>query len=126
MANRPVMRVLDFHAGHFCLGTGVGFHATPYVTGSTNVLVNNRFTCTMGSLTACGDKAVAGNTSVLVNGKPIHRTGDFTSGHPCNEAMVTTSVVSGLTVTATDLTCTIDGGYFHPTVAAIGSTSVLA
>ena len=126
MANRPVMRVFDFHMGHFCLGTGTGFHATPYVTGSTNVLVNNRFVCTMGSVTACGDFAITGNTSVLVNGKPIHRTGDGTSGHPCNEAMKTETLVGDLTVTEVDLTCTIDGGYFHATVAALGSTSVLA
>ena len=27
--SKPVIRVTDFHAGHFCLGTGTGFHATP-------------------------------------------------------------------------------------------------
>ena len=124
--SKPVIRALDFHAGHFCLGTGAGFHATPFITGSTSVLTNNKPTCTMGSFTACGDMAIAGNTSVLVNGKPILRTGDATSGHPCVEATITTSVVDGVTATATDLTCKIDGGYFHPTIAAMGSTNVLA
>ena len=38
--SKPVIRVTDFHAGHFCLGTGTGFHATPYVKGSLNELTN--------------------------------------------------------------------------------------
>ena len=124
--SRPVVRALDFHMGHFCLGTGAGFHATPFITGSLSVFTNKRPTCTMGSVTACGDKAISGNTSVLVGGKPILRTGDATSGHSCTEATVTTSVVDGVTTTTTDLTCKIDGGYFHPTFAAMGSGSVHA
>ena len=96
--SKPVIRVTDFHAGHFCLGTGTGFHATPYVKGSLNVLTNQKPTCTIGSTTFCGDTAITGNTSVLVNGKPIHRTGDGTSGHPCNEAITTSSVVDGITI----------------------------
>jgi len=126
MSNRPVTRVGDFHVGHFCLGTGIGFHATPYITGSTSVLTNGRFTCTMGSVTLCGDKAITGAGSVLVNGKPIHRMGDATSGHSCNEATTETYVVDGTTVTATDFTCKLDGGYFHPTFSAMGSGSVNA
>ena len=124
--SRPVVRALDFHMGHFCLGTGAGFHATPFITGSLSVFTNKRPTCTMGSVTACGDKAISGNTSVLVGGKPILRTGDATSGHSCTEATVTTSVVDGVTATTTDLTCKMDGGYFHPTFAAMGSGSVHA
>jgi len=126
MANRPVTRVGDFHVGHFCLGTGTGFHATPFITGSTSVLTNGRFTCTMGSVTVCGDKAITGAGSVFVNGKPILRMGDGTSGHACTEAIVTETVVDGVTATTTDLTCKIDGGYFHPTFAAMGSGSVHA
>ena len=122
-----VIRVGDFHMGHFCLGTGTGFHATPFVVpGSTSVIVNGRFVCTMGSTTMCGDKIITGNTSVLVGGKPIARQGDLTSGHPCNEAIVTTSVVDGVTATTTDLTCKLDGGYFHPNACATGSQSVFA
>tara|TARA_B100001059_G_scaffold213064_1_gene228632 strand:- start:538 stop:918 length:381 start_codon:yes stop_codon:yes gene_type:complete len=126
MANRPVARVGDFHVGHFCLGTGAGFHATPFITGSTNVLTNSRFTCKMGDVTICGDKAISGAGSVFVNGKPILRMGDATSGHSCTEATVTTSVVDGVTATTTDLTCKIDGGYFHPTFVGMGSGSVYA
>tara|TARA_B100000035_G_C20903402_1_gene510485 strand:+ start:39 stop:419 length:381 start_codon:yes stop_codon:yes gene_type:complete len=125
--SRPVIRVTDFHLGHFCLGTGTGFHATPFIVGNTSVLVNGKPTCIMGSVTACGDVAIGGNTSVLVGGVPILRTGDPTSGHPCTEAIVTTSVVEGAgTVTTTDLTCKLDGGYFHPTFAGMGSLNVLA
>ena len=131
--SRPVVRALDFHMGHFCLGTGAGFHATPFITGSLSVFTNKKPTCTMGSVTACGDKAISGNTSVLIGGKPILRTGDATSGHACVEATETFTTFPGagldgadLVTKAVDLTCTIDGGYFHPTVAAIGSINVLA
>ena len=127
-----VMRIGDFHMGHFCLGTGTGFHATPFVVpGSTSVIVNGRAVCTMGSTTACGDKIITGNTSVLVGGKPIARQGDLTSGHPCNEAIVTETTVptntgGTITTTVTDLTCKLDGGYFHPNACATGSSNVFA
>jgi len=122
----PVIRVGDFHLGHFCLGTGTGFHATPFVTGSSSVLTNGRFTCTLGSVTFCGDMALGGNPSVLVGGKPIMLTGMPTKGHGCNEATVETYVVDGTTVTATDFTCKISGGYYHPNFTASGSTNVFA
>ena len=125
--SRGVVRLGDFHFGHFCLGTGTGFHATPFVIpGSTSVIVNGRAVCTMGSTTACGDKIVTGNTSVLVGGKPIARMADLTSGHACTEAIETKRVVDGIEITETDLTCKIDGGYFHPSACATGSGNVFA
>ena len=125
--SRGVVRLGDFHFGHFCLGTGTGFHATPFVIpGSTSVIVNGRAVCTMGSTTACGDKIVTGNTSVLVGGKPIARMADLTSGHACTEAIETKSVVAGIEITETDFTCKIDGGYFHPSACATGSGNVFA
>ena len=130
--SRGVVRLGDFHFGHFCLGTGTGFHATPFVIpGSTSVIVNGRAVCTMGSTTACGDKIVTGNTSVLVGGKPIARMADLTSGHACTEAIETETTVPAtgggtVTVKTTDLTCKNDGGYFHPSACATGSGNVFA
>ena len=129
----PVIRVGDFHLGHFCLGTGVGFHATPFITGSTSVQTNGRFTCTLGSTTVCGDMALGGNPSVLVGGKPIMLSGMPTKGHGCTEAITTEVEIPGptadgspLTKSVTDFTCKISGGYYHPNFTALGSTNVFA
>ena len=130
----PVIRVGDYHLGHFCLGTGVGFHATPFITGSSSVQINGRDTCTFGSTTVCGDMALGGNPSVLVGGKPIMISGMPTKGHGCFEAQITEVEIPDsagpdgdpLTKLVTDFTCAISGGYYHPTFTALGSPNVFA
>lgn len=82
---------IDSHIGHACNGTNRGhpkpFHKTPYVVaGQTQVTVNGSF-AVLGAgngSTACGDNAIGGSTMVTITGRPVHRTGDATSGHLCH------------------------------------------
>jgi uncharacterized Zn-binding protein involved in type VI secretion len=78
-----VTRVMaDMHVGHLCPEIP-DFHKTAYATGSEDVLTNGMKTVRIGDTTACGDPAVAGSSSVIVNGKPVHRRADATGGHEC-------------------------------------------
>jgi hypothetical protein len=80
MAGRPTIRIGDFHAGHKC----IQFHATPFITGSTDVFINNRGAVRFGDKTACTDVVIPTQTSVFVNGRPIATMGSPTTGHaPC-------------------------------------------
>ena len=77
----PVTRVnVDLHIGH-ASPTPNPFHRTAYAQGSSDVITNNQKTVRIGDRTYCGDPAVAGSGSVLVNGIPVHRLGDATGGH---------------------------------------------
>ena len=107
-AGRPVVRATsipeiagetlmigDFHAGHVC----IGYHATPFITGSPNVFTNNQPTVRFGDITACTDTAIPLQGSVFVNNRPIATMGSPTSGHlPC----------------------------FHPSICVTGSQTVFA
>ena len=89
----------DFIAGHVCIPIMTGFHATPFIEGSTSVLTNNQPTVRFGDKTLCTDMAVPLQVSVFVNGRPIATMGSPTTGHlPC----------------------------FHPSVIATGSSNVFA
>ena len=89
----------DFHAGHICVPFLSTYHATPFISGSTNVFTNLQPTVRFGDKTACTDTAIPLQGSVFVNGLPIATKGSPTSGHlPC----------------------------FHPTFIAHGSPNVFA
>lgn len=77
----PVTRVdVDKHVGH-ASPTPNPFHRTAYAKGSDDVKTNGQKTVRIDDTTYCGDPAVAGSGSVIVNGKPVHRLGDATGGH---------------------------------------------
>ena len=79
---QPVIRSgLDSHAGH-ASPTPNPFHKTAYTGGSPNVNTNGAATIRKGKdATSCGDPATGASTTVFVNGKGIHRSGDATGGH---------------------------------------------
>lgn len=70
----------DMHIGH-ASPTPNPFHRTAYATGSPNVFVNGHKCVRITDVTYCGDPAVAGSSTVSVNGLPVHRIGDATGGH---------------------------------------------
>jgi len=79
LAGETIM-IGDFHAGHKC----VTFHATPFVTGSGSVFVNNMPCVRFGDTTLCKDMAIPLQGTVWVNNRPIATMGSLTSGHlPC-------------------------------------------
>lgn len=71
---------VDLHIGH-ASPTPNPFHRTAYAQGSPDVKTNDQKTVRIGDKTYCGDPAVAGSPTVLVNGIPVHRLGDATDGH---------------------------------------------
>lgn len=73
---------IDTHIGHAST-TFNPFHKTPYTSaGQTSVFGQGGFLVVApGGRTACGDGAVTGSSLVHINGKPVHRVGDATSGH---------------------------------------------
>lgn len=75
-----ITRKGDSHQGH-ASPTPNPFHKTSYTAGSPNVKVNNRDAIREGDATGCGDKAVGKSSTVIINGKGVHRIGDATSGH---------------------------------------------
>ena len=78
---QPVIRSgLDSHAGH-ASPTPNPFHKTAYTGGSPNVNTNGAKTIRKGDATSCGDPAVGASSTVFVNGKGVHRSGDATGGH---------------------------------------------
>ena len=73
----------DKHVGHDCPEVPLPFHKFAYSTGSIDVLTNGFPTVRIGDSTSCGDPAVAGSSTVFVNGIPVHRKDDATGGHGC-------------------------------------------
>jgi len=69
----------DRHIGH--ARPRSPYHQTPYVTGSPNVSVNGTAAVRVGDNTACLDVALGGSSTVFVNGIPVHRQNDATTGH---------------------------------------------
>lgn len=69
----------DAHEGH--AGILVPFHQTYYNKGSSNVFINNESVVCKGDQCLCSDQAIGASGTVFVNGKPVHRQGDATSGH---------------------------------------------
>ena len=123
--SRPVARVGDFIFPHVC-PTGEP-HATPFITGSLNVLTNGKPTVRFGDVTFCRSMAIPTGTGVLVNGKPLAVMGTPTTKHIPNDivngqvAHSSTSVIDGETITEVNF---VD--CFPTTFIAMGSTSVLA
>lgn len=72
---------LDSHIGH-ASATPNPFHKTIYVNpNQIHVQADGGMAVVVGGATACGDIAVSGSTKVTIEGKPVHRVGDATSGH---------------------------------------------
>ena len=46
------------------------------------MFINGRPAVTVGDKTGCGGIAIGGASNVFVNGKPLARSGDLTSGCP--------------------------------------------
>ncbi len=76
-----VVREGDKHVGH-ASATPNPFHQTAFVsTNQSSVFVNGKLAIVKGDQTGCGDGAVGAASSVFINGIPVHRTFDSTSGH---------------------------------------------
>jgi uncharacterized Zn-binding protein involved in type VI secretion len=76
-----VVREGDKHVGH-ASATPNPFHQTAYVSSlQSSVFVNGKLVIVKGDKTGCGDEAVGAASSVFVNGIPVHRKFDSTSGH---------------------------------------------
>jgi uncharacterized Zn-binding protein involved in type VI secretion len=76
-----IVREDDKHVGH-ASGTPNPFHQTGYVaTKQSSVYINDKLVILKGDKTACGDEAVGASPSVYINGTPVHRKFDSTSGH---------------------------------------------
>jgi len=72
---------VDSHIGHASV-TPNPFHASSYTsTPQTKVTVEGSLAVVVGGSTGCGDGAVGGSSKVNIQGSPVHRVGDGTSGH---------------------------------------------
>jgi uncharacterized Zn-binding protein involved in type VI secretion len=76
-----IVREGDKHVGH-ASATPNPFHQTAYVSSKqSTVFVNGELAIVKGDKTGCGDEAVGAASSVFINGIPVHRKFDSTSGH---------------------------------------------
>ena len=125
--SRPVARVGDFIFPHVC-PTGEP-HATPMITGSLSVLVNGRPCVRFGDFSFCRVMAIPTGTKVLVNGRPMALMGTPTTPHVPN-AIVNGKPAHTSTINVPGLDNPVTEvsfvDCFPPTFIAMGSTNVLA
>lgn len=83
---KPIARAgIDFSSTHTNGDTHTAQTQTIYNSGSgSSILINNYPAVVQDDLTECGDKVVGCSSTVLIDGKGVHRLGDEMDSHDGN------------------------------------------